>query len=171
LNLRKKLQRRRRSKLGISAVLGAVLMIGVTLAVAFTAWAWARSAAQNSELTFGNAVGSNINYMKENFEIIYVNYSSASPSQSATVWIYNTGSSPVFIKQILIFNSTYTFPAFTSLNSTQTTQFSCYCLELHSQTVGSISLSVSPHQFRTGVVYQFQALGVYGNTNTYQQTK
>jgi len=148
------------------------MMIGITLAVGFAAWAWARGAAQNSELNFGNAVGTNINYLKENFEVVYVNFSS-SATQSATVWIYNNGNTTVYIKQIWISNVTSSFSqTFTNLNSTKTSQFNCYCLQVHSQTVASITLSLtSPTVFASGVVYQFKALGVYGNTNTFQQTR
>ncbi len=147
-------------------------MIGITIAVGFATWAWARSSAQSSELNFGNAIGSNINYLKENFETVNVNFSS-SAQQSATLWFYNSGNTTVYVKQIWISNITSSFSqTFTTLNSTKTTQFNCYCLEIHPQSVAFITLSLnSPTVFHTGVVYQFKSLGVYGNTNTFQQTR
>ncbi|MHB8565869.1 MAG: archaellin/type IV pilin N-terminal domain-containing protein [Nitrososphaerales archaeon] len=163
---------RKRQRRAITPVIGAVLMIAVTIAVGFATWAWAKSSAQNSELNFGNAIGSNINYLKENFEAVNANFSSSSP-QSATLWLYNNGNTTVYIKQIWISNITSSFSqTFTSLNSTKTYQFNCYCLEIHSQSVVSITLSLtSPSVFQSGVVYQFKSLGVYGNTNTFQQTR
>ena len=163
---------RRHSVRAITPVIATVMMIGLTIAVGFAAWAWARSAATNSESNFGNAIGSDINYVKENFEVANVNFSSTSP-QSATLWIYNNGNSTVYIKQIWISNASSSFSqTYTSLNATITTKFNCYCLEVHSQTVVSITLSLtSPTVFTSGVLYQFKALGVYGNTNTFQQTR
>jgi len=171
LSFKKKI-RNSSSKRAITPVIGAVLMIGITIAVGFATWAWARSSAQSSELNFGNAIGSNINYLKENFETVNVNFSS-SAQQSATLWFYNSGNTTVYVKQIWISNITSSFSqTFTTLNSTKTTQFNCYCLEIHPQSVAFITLSLnSPTVFHTGVVYQFKSLGVYGNTNTFQQTR
>ena len=168
INFRKRSTRH--SVRAITPVIATIMMIGLTIAVGFAAWAWARSAATNSESNFGNAIGSDINYVKENFEVANVNFSSTSP-QSATLWIYNNGNSTVYIKQIWISNTTIS-QTYTSLNATITPKFNCYCLVLHSQTVVSITLSLtSPTVFGSGVLYQFKALGVYGNTNTFQQTR
>jgi hypothetical protein len=161
----------KKHRLAVSEVMGAVILIGVTLAIGFAAWAWARSAAANSELNLGNAVGSNISYLNENFEIVYVNYSSTKLS-NATIWVYDNGNTNVYIKQMWISNSTGSFSqTFTTLNSTQNTQFKCNCLVLHPQQVVPITLTISPATFKAGIVYQFKALGVYGNTNTFQQTR
>src|SRR5579875_973675 len=129
-----------RSKLAISAILGAILMTGVTLAVGFGVWAWARTAATNSELNFGNAVGSNLNYLKENFEIINANFSS-SATQNVTLWFYNPGNTTVYIAQIIVSNVSSTSP-WTATNQSRLSQVnsnpSCgYCLKLP---VGKVTL-------------------------------
>ena len=168
----KSIARKKRSKLAVSAVLGTVLMIGVTVAVGFAAWAWARGAAVNSELNFGNAVNQNVNYLKENFEIANANFSSSSQT-TVTLWIYNSGNSTIYVKSIWVSNITsiqsekWNPSPFTNLNSTLTSEFDCYCLVVDPQSITPAILT-SPANFASGVVYQFTALGEYGNTNSYE---
>ena len=165
--------KKRRSKLAVSAVIGSIMMIGVTLVVGFGAWAWASAAARNSELNFGNSVTCNANYLKESFSIINVNYSSPS---SVTVWFYNTGNSTVYIKEILASNITGTWiDPITSTNNQVTAcnnanQKVYYYVQLPAGVVTPVTFQVSA-TLASGVIYQFEAVGLYGTTYTYQQTR
>ncbi|MHB1907904.1 MAG: hypothetical protein ACYCQJ_03410 [Nitrososphaerales archaeon] len=155
-----KAQRKRRN-LAVSAVLGTVLMIGITVAVGFAAWAWASSAAVSSENNFGNSIGSNINYLKENFDIANVNFSS---SNEVTVWFYNAGNVTVYIQQIWISNSTWSEAMIASSQNCA----SCIKLSVGMVTPSTFTINTA---FVSGSLYQFKALGEYGNTYTYQQTR
>jgi hypothetical protein len=157
------------SRAAVSEIIGAVILLGATILVGLVAFAWARGAAANSESNFGNAVGSNINYLKENFVIVNVNFSSTAP-KSFTEWIYNAGNVTAYIKQVWASNSTWNSGAISGLNSTYTSKFSCYCLVIHAQTLSLITVQGSA-SFVSGDFYKFSALGVYGNTNTYQQAR
>ena len=171
MNLSKLKKGKKRSKLAVSEIIGAVILLGATIAIGLAAWAWARSAAVSSESSYGNAVGSNINYLKENFVVVNVNFNPSISSESFTEWIYNSGNVTIYIKEIWASNSTWTSTPIPNLNSTSTPKFNnCYCLVIHAQTLSSVTVNASA-SFVSGDFYKFSALGVYGNTNTYQQAR
>ena len=145
-------------------------MIALTIAVGFAAWYWAEGAAANSESNFGSAIATNLNYLKESFEVVYVNFSSSHPS-NASVWVYNNGNNTVYIKQIWIYNSSGLSQTFTNLNSTVTTKFNCNCIVIDSGSIATVTLTLTSATFESGYVYAFEALGEYGNTNTLDQTR
>jgi hypothetical protein len=112
LNLRKLKKGRHRSRLAASEVMGAVIMLGVTITVGFAAWAWARNAASASEKGFAGAIQTNIDCLNENFVITSVNFSSsASKLNLVTVWYFDNGQGGVTIASLSISNTTnaYTF--------------------------------------------------------------
>jgi hypothetical protein len=170
LNLCKLKKGKKRSKLAVSEIIGAVILLGATIAIGLAAWAWARSAAVNSESSYGNAVGSNINYLKENFVVVNVNFNPSISSKSFTEWIYNSGNVTIYITRVWASNSTWTSTPISTLNSTSTPKFNCNCLVIHAQTLSSVTVNASA-SFVSGDFYKFSALGVYGNTNTYQQAR
>jgi hypothetical protein len=151
--------------------MGAIIMLGVTIAIGFAAWAWARGASVSSEDQL-------INSTSENYEIINVNFSSSSP-QKVTVWFYNSGSVTVYIKQLLISNeTTKTSLQWTYLASSTSSGVlsnsnvpNCgYCLSVPKGTVVTVTLTAT-ESFASGVVYQYKALGEYGTTYTYTQER
>ena len=162
----------KRSRLAVSEVVGATILIAVTLSVGFAAWAWARSAAVNSESSYGNQVGASANYLDENFLIVNANFTSSAP-QNVTVWFYNSGNTVVYIKQVFISNVTSGSSlqwSNTSLSSLTTSICSSKCLVLPIKSVVPITLKVST-SFMVGVTYQIKALGLYGSTYSYMQTR
>ncbi len=171
----KKSRFHKRSKLAISAVIGSVMMIGVTLAVGFAAWAWASGAASSSEKSFGNSVSCNMNYLNEHFSIINVNYTSPS---SVTVWFYNYGNTSVYIKEIIASNITsisgdsWSDPITGTNSIVPCANYASvsYYTKLPAGTVTPVTFQVSVTLI-SGVIYQFEALGIYGTTYTYQQTR
>jgi hypothetical protein len=105
LNLKKLKKGRGPSRLAVSEVMGAVVMLAVTISVGFAAWAWARSAAINSERSFGNSIASNINCLNENFLITNVNFSTSTTSplpNEVTVWYFNSGEGGVTIATLTV---------------------------------------------------------------------
>jgi hypothetical protein len=100
---------RKHSLLAASEVMGAVVMLAVTLSVGFGAWAWARTAAVNSEKNFGNDIIANISCLNQSFVITNANFSSTSHN-TVTVWFFNNGFGVVSIAEININNSTSSNP-------------------------------------------------------------
>ena len=165
--------RNRKSRLAVSAVIGSIMMIGVTLVVGFGAWYWASGAARGSEQSFGNSIMCNTNYLQESFSIINVNYSSSS---GVTVWFYNNGNSTVYIKEIIASNITGTWVD--PITSTASQVAACnnanqkvyYYAELPAGVVTPVTFQAGA-TLKAGVIYQFEAVGLYGTTYSYQQTR
>ena len=151
---------KKRQRLAVSEVIGAVILIGVTMAVGFAAWAWARSAATTGEGNLANAA-------TETFVILNANFNSSSSSK-VTVWLYDSGAVPVYISAIAISNSTWAY-----VNSTLSTSKgpACVnCLQINSNQIRSISLNVNT-SFKTGSLYTIKAIGEYGTVSSYQEAK
>jgi hypothetical protein len=84
--------------------MGVIILLGLTIAVGFAAWAWARGAAATSEKSFANAINNNISCLNENYVITNVNFSSSN-SQKVTVWFFDNGQAPVTVSILSISNS------------------------------------------------------------------
>ncbi len=120
MNLRKLKKGRKRSLLAASEVMGAVIMLGVTLTVGFAAWAWARTAAVNAEKNFGNSIQTNISCLNQSFVITNANFSSTSHNL-VTVWFFNNGFGVVTLNLITISNSTSSNPwSYTNVTASTT---------------------------------------------------
>jgi hypothetical protein len=149
-NIKRKLGQRK-SRVAVSEVMGAVLMMGVTLAVGFAAWAWASNAAVASEKSFGNSVNSNINCLSMSYEGVDVNFSSTS-SSVLTVWYYNNGQSEIALRDLIISNSSWAYtytPSPTPI--------------LYIQNVGLVTITL-PTSLSKSVLYTIKTVGV--NTTT-----
>ncbi len=167
----KKIRKNRRSKLAVSEIIGAILLIAVTLVIGFAAWAWASGAAASSESSLGNSVSCNILYMKENFVIVNANFSSTN-SEKVTVWFYNNGNTTVYIQDLWISNSSWSSNPFTGTSQINTCNSgtSTYLTSIPAGNVSALTVQSST-ALTSGSTYQFKALGVYGNTYTFQQAK
>jgi flagellin-like protein len=173
-----KLERRRRSNSrGIKAltpVIATVLMIAVTLVVAFAAWAWATGATTGSEKSFNNSTGQNINQLKERIAIVNANFS-ATQKNKVTVWFYNDGSINTTIIQVWVSNSTYTWCGISSSQSNPPPQCSAISLlPVNLPQGGLVSATFtasSTSQFTSGSLYTIKVVAQYGNTFTYMQVR
>jgi flagellin-like protein len=144
--LKKLVLRKRRSKesrRAASEVMGVIILLALTIAVGFAAWAWARSAASVSEKSFGSAINNDISCLNENFVITNVNFSSSN-NQKVTVWFFNNGSANVNISITTISNSTWSYSS-TSIVAVKT------------GTVVSSTYTVGT-SFTVGKLYQFNAV-------------
>ncbi len=126
-------------------------MMGVTLAVGFTVWAWASNAAVASEKSFGNSVNSNSNCLTISYEGVDANFSS-SASSSVTVWYFNSGQSEVTIRNVIISNSTWTY-TYTAPTSTI----------LYVQGIKPITISIGTN-FAKDAIYTFKSTGENSTT-------
>lgn len=149
-NLRKKLIGKR-SRLGVSEVMGAVLMMGVTLAVGFAVWAWASNAAIASEKSFGNSINSNVSCLNIGYEVANVNFSSTS-SSTLTVWYYNSGQSEVSLRNVIVSNSTWAY----NYSPTSTTT-------LYVQAIKEVTINVGTNLAKNAI-YTFKTLGSNSTT-------
>jgi hypothetical protein len=147
-NIKKKLSRKR-SRLGVSEVMGSVLLMGVTLAVGFAVWAWASNAAIASERSFGNAVGTNAACLNLGIVIVNANFSSTN-ANLVTLWFYNNGHGAVNITNVQISNSTLVYVSnFVSSKTNVTGQ-------VLTQNVKALSIYF-PKTFSKTAIYSFQA--------------
>lgn len=131
--------------------MGAILMMGVTLAVGFTVWAWASNAALASEKSFGNSVNSNANCLNIAYEGVNVNFSSTS-SSTLTVWYYNSGQSEVTLRSVIVSNSTWAY----SYTPASTTTILVLGVKLVTITL--------PTNLSKNAIYTFKALGSNSTT-------
>ena len=161
--------RRRRSIRAMSPVIGEVLMIALTLSVGFATWAWIGGSASHSEANLNGTVVRNLNQLNENYAIVYANFS-RSADHSVTLWFYNYGNNGVNVKQIFVDNGTLTNPPITVLSSTIVLDCG-YCLNISARGTVRVTLNVSSFIFLSGVSYQFKAVGMYGSTTTYEETR
>jgi len=104
LDSRKLRFRKKGSKLAVSEIVGVVILLGITISVGFAAWAWARTAAVNSEKNYGAAIQTNISCLNQSFVITNANFSSTNHNW-VTVWFFNNGFGTVSISLITIYNT------------------------------------------------------------------
>jgi flagellin-like protein len=149
-----KMRRRRVSCRAASEVLGTILLVALTIAVGFAAWAWIRSSAIKSESGYNSEISGNINQLNERFVIINANFS----TQTVSVWFYDEGSTTITVNTLLISNSTWASSSFS------------LALQV---TSGSVKMSTSNigTKFTSGSLYQFKAVGLYGSVVYYQQVR
>jgi hypothetical protein len=156
-NIKKKLVRKR-SRLGVSEVMGSVLLMGVTLAVGFAVWAWASNAAIASEKSFGNAVGTNAGCLNLGIVIVNANFSSTN-ANLVTLWFYNNGRGAVNITNIQITNSNSTIVDTYSLVQSRTNLTGQVSFEkVKSLTINTLSsaYNTTPITFDKSAIYSFQ---------------
>jgi flagellin-like protein len=165
-----KLHAKRRRIRGITPVLATIIMLGVTLTVAFAAWAWARGATGSTENNFNNSTGQNINQLKERLAIPTVNFSSTLKNK-VTVWLYNDGNITTNVVQVWVSNSTYTWCAVSTSQSNPPPQCTTTTGLPVNLPQGNLAASTftasSTNQFNSGSLYTIKVLATYGNTFTY----
>ena len=71
--------------------MGVMLSLGVTLAAGIAVWGFARNQAGVQEQQLGTAFNGNVNALNEQFVVAQVVYAAS----SITIYIYNSGQSPV----------------------------------------------------------------------------
>ncbi|MGI0081196.1 MAG: hypothetical protein ACRECH_16435 [Nitrososphaerales archaeon] len=137
---------KKKKGLAVSSVVGAIIMIAVTMTVGFAAWAWARSAAVNAENNYGNAIATNITCLNENFVITNANFSLTN-NKLVTVWFFNNGNGIVNVGAITISNSTWSYS-----NATATR---LPAIKTGSITTANFNVGT---QFTVGKLYTFSAV-------------
>jgi flagellin-like protein len=147
----------RRRKKAISEVMGAIILLGVTLSVGFATWAWATSGAAAGERSLGNSI-------TESFRIVDANFSSSSQGR-VTVWIYDSASAPLYVNAIIISNSTWTYD--NSTLSSAVGPACSNCFKVNGNQLEGILLNLKT-SFTAGSMYTIRAVGEYGNEYSYQ---
>jgi hypothetical protein len=94
--------RARRSRVGVSELVGVVLTIAITLVAGAATWSFARSEAGVSEAALQSNVLNTNNYLSEQFKVIDMTFGSTT---SVTIWIYNLGSLTFSPFQIRLYDS------------------------------------------------------------------
>lgn len=167
MNLRELKRGKKRSRIAVSEVMGAIVLLGVTLAVGFAAWAWVSGAARFAEVNLGSAAN-------ENFKVISANFTGTKVSLE----IYDVQAGKENITAIVVTNSTSggSHPL-TYLNTTLapsqvgSSSNTCKkCATLTGQTITVLTVNVG-QSFTTGCIYTFKVTGQYGTTVQYQQVR
>ena len=153
--------RSKRSRRAASEVMGAVLMMAVTLTVGFAVWAWASGSATASERNFGNGIAANINCLNENYVIVNAGFSSGN-SKQVTLWLYNSGNITIVISTLQISNSTWSY------NSPSGTVLTIKPNFINSTTISNVGSPFTP-----GKMYTFKTVARCQGTlvQTYQQVR
>ena len=99
----------------VSELMGTLLMVGITLVAGFAIFGFVNGQAASSENQYGASVAQNVNYLRENFVIVSVQFPSTSCSNfnattrfcnQATIAVYNNGAVDLTIKLISMVNLT-----------------------------------------------------------------
>ena len=100
----------KRKRRAVSEIMGTLLMVAVTLVAGAAVFGFVNGQAATSEGQYGNSVAENVNYLNEHFEILNVQFPAGNcqgtvPTrycQVLQVSIYNTGSSALSVRSIMI---------------------------------------------------------------------
>jgi len=133
--------RRRRA---LSELVGTLLMVGITLVAGFAIFGFVNGQAGVSENQYGESVANNVNYLRENFVLVNVqfSYNGAACSLSGgqhycnqvAVSIYNNGAVTLNIKQIVL----------DTLSTTSVSGASVPALYLNATTASTTAYSTNP---------------------------
>ncbi len=145
----------KRAKQAASEVMGAILLMGATLAVGFAVWGYARGASATAEKNFASEINTNVNCLSLNFVIVNSNFNGTSAyDKLVTIWFYSTTTASMNITSITVSNSTtggtwtYTYGfVYSPTNTTGT---------LKPSTVKSVTINVQT-LFSPDKMYSFQA--------------
>jgi hypothetical protein len=176
LNLRKLKRGKKRSRLAVSEIIGAILMLGATIIIGLVTWLYVAQAAQRNEVGLNNSAS-------ENFRVANANFSS---SNLVTLDIYNVQSSSAYVISILVTNgscshcwTSYT-PVLTWTNGTnaaKSTGPNCKnCVPITGQAVTLVNVNVGsysfiPSNYPKNFTYTFKVIGEYGLDAQYQQVR
>jgi len=100
----------------VSELMGTLLMVGITLVAGFAIFGFVNGQAATSENQYGASVANNVNYLRESFVIVSVQFYNTGGVNGACVtsgqkWcnefsvsVYNNGAVTLNIKQIILKN-------------------------------------------------------------------
>src|SRR5579875_158734 len=162
----------RSSRRAVSPVVATILLVSATHAVGLAVGIWARGDNTSILNSLQNGFSSNSNGYKEMFVLANANFTSSKP-QNVTLWFYNNGNSTVYIKSLTISNITVPSESWSNYttNLSRTNIAGCgYCLQLSPHTPTPVMFKVNT-SFKSGVTYQFKAVGEYGTSEVYTQTR
>ena len=90
-----------RKRTAISEVVGTVLVTAITIVAGAAIFGYVSSQAGTASQAYGQAVGSNVNYLNEKFAVVDMTFG----TNSVTVWIYNDGHETLNLQQVRLYDS------------------------------------------------------------------
>jgi flagellin-like protein len=184
--------RLRRSRKAISELVGSMLAIAITIIAGSAVFGYVNSQAGLTEQQLGAGVGGTVNYLQEKFAVVDVNFISSS---SVAVYIYNSGRVQLSPVQVYVYDSARS-SLYVSYNASEVAYTTPNCggvsattsnenpLLWNAQTGSGLSVPVQSFQtltltlptcsgasFSSGASYIFRIVGLYGNVETYTQTR
>jgi hypothetical protein len=177
LNLKKLRKTRKSSRLAVSEVIGAIIMLGATIIIGLVAWIYVGQAARGTESGLNNQA-------TENFKVVNANFGNTH-AKNVTLDIFNVQTGAAYITAIVVTNGTWESnnPSLTWPNGTWTVSMTTAtgpncknCLALKPQTITIININVGtylmpPLPNNNNCTYTFKVIGEYGLDAQYQQVR
>jgi len=138
------------SQKGVSAIIGNLVMVSVTLVVGFSLWTNTNSTASSTLEDYTDQAAYDINHIKEDFVITLISFDYPSPG-NVTLWFFNSGEIDTEIIKLIAGNET-------SFQSPQV--FAPNPLSLPVEQSGSLTIAYSG---TTGETLHVIAIGKYGS--------
>lgn len=138
------------SQMGVSAIIGNLMMVSVTLVVGFSLWTSTNSTASSTLEDYTNQAADDINHIKEDFVITLISFDYPDPGK-ITLWFFNSGEIDTEIIELIAGNDT-------SFLSPE--MFAPNPLSLSVEQSGSLTITYSG---ATGDTFHVIALGKYGS--------
>jgi flagellin-like protein len=161
---------------GLSDLVATVLLVAITLISGAALFGYVNGQAAGSENQLGAANEANVNFLKERFVIVDVNFSQSNPSTSISIWIYNNGVVTLNITQIELYNNARSMDIFYQHHPSSTSctlrPLPAYSLPAPLSNPLKITLILpsgcaSESSFASGTTYYVNSLGVFGNIVVY----
>ena len=93
---------------GVSELIGTLIMVAITLVAGFAIFGYVNGQAATSENQYGQSVANNVNYLREEFSVVSVQFTHCSGTPEyctgITVAIYNKGAVTLTISSISVTN-------------------------------------------------------------------
>jgi flagellin-like protein len=163
--------RRRR---GISEVMGSLVMIAVTLTAGVAVFGYINGQSGASAAAVGNRAASGVNFLNEREVLVYAAMSGSSPSTSALIWVYNSGSiDPENMTNVMFYDITTpsnvcTIPVSASIGSEQIASITITVPSSPTASCPSpttITSGTNDGKFYSGHDYMFRVIGLYQSTS------
>jgi flagellin-like protein len=96
-------QGHRRKRIGVSEVMGSLIMIAITLIAGTAAFGFVNGQTGSAAGQIGSGVGSNVNFLREKEAIALVNFDN---NTGLSVYVYNNGAETLQVASLIIVGPT-----------------------------------------------------------------
>ena len=156
--IRRHTKRKQWRKKAVSAVIGNMIMVSITLALGFVFWTSVNTQAGATLTSYSEQTAADLNQLNEDFVITLIAFDYP-VSGNVTIWFYNNGGLGTEINQIFFGNVS---------SSLANVAFSPSPLTLAKQASGSVEFVYSTN---VGDTYYVKVVAQYGSTSLSYEEK